>query len=159
MHGRAIVSAALATRTYPRPVLTSPLPALSYLPVGTVIYPSFYAIHRDPRNFSPNPDTFWPDRWLIAAGLQPYDAPADGAPFVHDAQAFLPFSFGPANCVGKALAMAEMRTVLARLLQRVQLRPAEGWDPAAYEGAMQEWLVITKPPLPVTVELREGHWQ
>ena len=126
----------------------------SYIPVGTTINPSFYAMHRDPRNFAPRTNEFWPERWLVAAGTETNAAEKDT--FVHNVNAFVPFSYGPANCVGKALGMQEMRTVLCSLLQRVQMRLAPGFEAAEYEGRMQEWLIITKPPLPVQLELREG---
>lgn len=118
-------------------------------------------MHRDPRNFAPHPEAFWPERWLVAAGLEPFPSSTyEGGPkelgFVHNANAFVPFSYGPANCVGKGLGMQEMRTVLSVLLQKMHLHPAEGWDPKEYEARMQEWLIITKPPLPVVVEMRPG---
>lgn len=72
----------------------------SYIPEGTTASINIFATQRDPRNFSPSPDLFWPDRWLIAQGLQP--APTG---FVHNGTAFIPFSFGPSNCAGKPLAM------------------------------------------------------
>ena len=40
-----------------------------YIPPGTSFWIPTYTMHRDPRNFSPTPDTFWPERWLMAAGI------------------------------------------------------------------------------------------
>ncbi|KAI0712109.1 cytochrome P450 [Earliella scabrosa] len=136
-----------------------------YIPPETTVNLPFYSLHRDPRNFSPCPDTFWPDRWLIAAGLQKYEGPpgrsrgegaTEFAEFVHNANVAIPFSFGPANCVGKSLAMQEMRTLLCLVTQKLRLRPAQGWDPSTYDGQIREWLVMTKPCLPVVVERRAG---
>ncbi|KAH9922831.1 high nitrogen upregulated cytochrome P450 monooxygenase 2 [Epithele typhae] len=133
-----------------------------YIPPETTVNVSFYAMHVDPRNFAPRPAEFWPERWLVAAGQAspPSAEEAEeegGGKFVHNAAAFLPFSYGPANCVGKALGMQELRAVLALVLQRLRLRPAEGWDgPDAYRARMREWLIVTKPPLPVRVEVRPG---
>lgn len=45
--------------------------------------------------------------------------------FVHDTSAYIPFSYGPANCAGKALALAEIRSVTALLLQRFDFEFAE----------------------------------
>ena len=53
---------------------------------------NFLAIHRDPKNFSPFPDNFWPDRWLAAKGL--IEPPVPEGEFVHNSSAFVPFSFG-----------------------------------------------------------------
>ena len=65
---------------------------LSYIPEGSSVAVNFLAIQRDPRNFSPFPNTFWPDRWLIAKGLTECPVPAEE--FIHETSAFVPFSFG-----------------------------------------------------------------
>ena len=92
-----------------------------------------YSIHRDPRNFS-RPDTFWPERWLLAASPDSTAAAApEGCKLVHDAQAFIPFSHGPMNCVGKALALQQLKTAVCALMQRFAMRPREGWTLADYE--------------------------
>lgn len=127
----------------------------SYIPPETTVNLSFYVLNHDPRNFSPKTDTFWPDRWLIAAGLQKFEG-APGEEFVHDAGAFIPFSYGPANCVGKGLAMQEIRMVLCLLMQKLDLRLADNWDPKGYDQQILEWLVMIKPYLPVVVERRPG---
>ncbi|OBZ71623.1 hypothetical protein A0H81_08343 [Grifola frondosa] len=82
-----------------------------YLPEWTSAAVHFYSVHRDPRNFYPSTDAFWPDRWLIAAGQKGQQFPEN---FVHNAAAFIPFSYGPENCVGKALALQEMRMTYFR---------------------------------------------
>jgi len=99
-----------------------------YIPPYTSVRVYTWAIHRDPRNFSPFTEEFWPERWLIAEdpSLFPFD---DKMPFIHNPNAFIPFSFGPANCVGKNLALKEMKMVLCHLLQQVDLRLAEGSNP------------------------------
>ncbi|KAI1123503.1 cytochrome p450 monooxygenase [Nemania abortiva] len=57
-----------------------------------------------------------------------------------------PFSIGPRNCVGKNLAYAEMRLILARILYKFDLKPAPGagnW----IEG-QQIYSIWEKPELP-----------
>ena len=83
-----------------------------------------YSLQRDPRSFSPLPDTFWPDRWLPSSRSQPHHSAklassAADKPRIHNTAAFMPFSQGHANCAGKNLALAEMRVVLALLMQRL----------------------------------------
>ena len=113
-----------------------------------------YSIHRDPRNFAPHPDRFWPERWLLAA---PGGA---GAPldFKHDEGAFIPFSHGPMNCVGRALALQEIRTVVCALVQRFRVvrEGVRAGDVRAYEGAYKDFFVSGRPGLPVVLEGREG---
>ena len=121
----------------------------SYIPEGTQTRIHLWSVHRDPRNFS-QPDTFWPDRWLIAEGLQAHT----GEKLVHDANAWVPFSFGPSNCVGKNLALQEMRTVLCHLIQRLIFRFADGYDPAQYERDHEDRFVTAVGRLPVVIEVR-----
>ena len=109
----------------------------------------FWSVHRDARNFS-YPDTFWPDRWLIAEGIQ-----ESKEKITHNPDAFIPFSFGPANCVGKNLAMLEMRLVLCHIMQKLNLRFADGWDVSEYEKHIKDMFVIEVPPLMVMVSRRD----
>lgn len=102
----------------------------------------------DPRNFT-NPETFWPDRWLIAEGLQ-----ESKEKITHNLNAFIPFSFGPSNCVGKNLAMQEMRYFLCHFMQNLDVRFAEGWDPTEWERVMEDKFILMLGKLPVIVEKR-----
>lgn len=53
-----------------------------------------FTLHRDPRNFGPFTDEFWPERWLIAQGSMELPGSIPKAEFVHNASAFIPFSYG-----------------------------------------------------------------
>ncbi|KAI0077212.1 cytochrome P450 [Panus rudis PR-1116 ss-1] len=117
-----------------------------YIPEGTNVRIHFYSVHRDPRNFYPYPESFWPERWLIAAGHLP--TPDD---FVHNTAAFIPFSFGPYNCAGKHMAMAEMRMVVCHLIHELQFRFADGCDPSVWEKQLEDMFVVKKGRLPVVV--------
>lgn len=108
-------------------------------------------MHRDERNFS-YPHTYYPDRWLIAAGLQ---AAPEKEPLVHTPAAFLPFSVGPANCVGKNLAMMEMRMVLCHMMQRLEIRFDPAFDPETWVEKMEDRFVLRTGPLPIVVEPRK----
>lgn len=130
--------------------------ARSYLPEGTNASVHFYSVHRDSRNFAPHTTSFWPDRFRIAAGeITPADAGIDERNFVHNAAAFVPFSFGPANCVGKNLALQEMRMTVCLLMQRLEMRFAPGFDPESYEQGLRDYFVVKKPELRVDVSLRD----
>ncbi|KAL0580842.1 hypothetical protein V5O48_001133, partial [Marasmius crinis-equi] len=103
-----------------------------------------YAIHRDPRYFSPDPDRFWPDRWL-----------AEKKENVElDQAAFIPFSVGPMNCVGKALAQVELRAVIATLVQCYDMNLEEGWDRTRWEEDLEDFFVFRKGALPVKLQRR-----
>ena len=65
---------------------------------------------RSPTNFH-LPEAFVPDRWLPSATTNP------SSPYYNDCRgASQPFSIGPRNCLGKALAYNEMRVLIARVL-------------------------------------------
>ena len=98
-----------------------------------------YCTQRDPRYFT-DPETFWPDRWLIAQGLQSPHAVLPGFPngdkagnaviekgeFRHEPRAYHAFSFGPSNCVGKHMAMKNMRMTLCYMIQKLDVSLPEG---------------------------------
>ena len=76
---------------------------------GTRVLYSIYLTHRDER-FWRSPDVFDPGRF----------APERARERV--AYTFLPFGGGPRNCIGAAFAQVEAKIVLARILQRCDIR-------------------------------------
>lgn len=116
-----------------------------------------YSLQRDPRSFSPLPDTFWPDRWLTQ---DTYTLPSgdvlDRAHVTTDRTAFVPFSLGPQNCAGRALAMLEMRAVACGLLQRFEMRAAKDFDLDDWEKNLKDVFVTITGPLPGTVIPRQA---
>lgn len=61
-------------------------------------------------------DSFIPERWSSKSDM------------VKNKDAWAPFSMGPFGCIGKNLAMMELRTVTARLISRFDLSLAPGED-------------------------------
>ncbi len=127
-----------------------------------------YILHHDARNFV-FPETFWPERWLVASGQLPLErarppphrtpARADGigTRFVHNEAAFIPFSHGPMNCAGKGLAMQQMRSVVCALVQRfhIRLNPEEGRALKRYQEEFRvSYLAANRAELPVVLEPR-----
>lgn len=84
------------------------------------------------------PFEFHPERFLEG----------ENAAFEADQRDVLqPFSFGPRNCIGRNLAYAEMRTILARLVWNFDLALApegKGW--LDRQKVFNLW---AKPELPV----------
>lgn len=129
-----------------------------FLPEGTNAFVHTYSLHRDPRNFSPSPDTFWPERWLKPeerAALPSFDSRSlDKFPIVHDTRAFVPFSFGPMHCVGKQLACQELRMVVCAMMHRLNFSFAPGYDPESWERDLKDYFVATKGSLRVVLSPR-----
>lgn len=127
-----------------------------FIPPRTSIRIHTYSIHRDPRNFSPHPEAFWPERWLIAedpASYAPYKGSSET--FIHNPNAYIPFSFGPANCVAKNLALKQMRMVLCHLLQRVTVTFASDYVTSQWDEDMKDHSVFHVETLPVVVTPRD----
>lgn len=115
-----------------------------FLPEGTQVYIPPYAIHRNPEYFSPLPDKFVPERWIANSGFSEN----------HNLDAFIPFSFGPASCVGKNLAMQEMMMLTSLLVQMFDMRFVEGFDSAAWPLGILDHFITTRPNLPVVMTPR-----
>jgi cytochrome P450 len=79
------------------------------LPRRTVIAPSIYLIHRNPRLY-PDPGAFRPERFL---GEDPPDH-----------YGWIPFGGGVRRCLGASLATLEMQVVISTILRSVRLRAA-----------------------------------
>lgn len=130
---------------------------ISYIPENTSASIPFYSLHRDPRNFSPFPDTFLPERWL-PADKQIKLEPAifkDQSKVVHNSDAWIPFSTGPRNCVGKNLAWMEMRMLVCLVMQKYEMRFEEGYVPKQWKDDMQDYFVMMKGRLPVVLTPRK----
>ncbi len=128
----------------------------SHIQEGTAISIPTYTIHRDPRYFFPKPNEFIPERWLGSPSPSDPQSNSEKSGFVTNQAAFIPFSYGPANCVGKNLAMVEMRMIVALLMQRLDLRLADGFSAEEWESSLLDMFVITKGCLPVVLQARAG---
>ncbi|KAK2794590.1 hypothetical protein FQN52_008171 [Onygenales sp. PD_12] len=89
-----------------------------YIPENTIVSIYQWAAYHNPNHFT-DPDTYHPERFL------------GDVRFATDKREVLqPFHVGPRNCIGRNLAYAEMRLILARLVFNFDLRLAvesTGW--------------------------------
>lgn len=96
-----------------------------WIPAGTFVGVSAYAIHRNPAYF-PEPDLFYPERWIVDNDLPNTSSKAD-IPRRREAvsiarQAFFAFSQGSRACIGRQLAYYELHITLALLLCKFDIR-------------------------------------
>lgn len=107
-----------------------------------------WATHHSSRNFT-DPDLFKPQRFL------PATHPLYEERYAADNKAaFKPFSAGPRDCIGKNLAYAEMRLVMARLLWNFDVESVEGQDD--WISQQRTFSVYSKGPLMVHLKPRVG---
>ncbi|KAJ7633024.1 high nitrogen upregulated cytochrome P450 monooxygenase 2 [Roridomyces roridus] len=117
-----------------------------FIPEDTQIYIPPYSLHRNEAYFS-DPEKFDPDRWLRP--------PTDDSEWKHNTGAFIPFSYGAANCVGKVLAWREMLMVASTLLRRYEMRFAQGDETARWTDGLRDYFVTSmKGPLMVEMGRR-----
>ncbi|KZL68279.1 trichothecene C-15 hydroxylase (cytochrome P450), partial [Colletotrichum tofieldiae] len=106
-----------------------------YVPSGTLVQVWHWAAYHSPENFT-LPDSFIPERWL------------DDPRFASDRKdGFQPFSVGPRNCIGRNLAYAEMRLVLARIIWNFDMRLGE--DSKDWDEKSHVYLLWQKGPVSV----------
>lgn len=90
-----------------------------FLPEGTEVGTPCYSIHRHP-SYYPSPNKFIPERWIEGSHVQGGGEEGGWVVSKEDVElarkAFCPFSIGPRGCIGKSMALMEMKLTLARLL-------------------------------------------
>ncbi|KAL9974260.1 hypothetical protein ACROYT_G011277 [Oculina patagonica] len=82
------------------------------VPPGTFLYVNIFALHRNPYVWK-NPEAYDPLRFS--------EENSKGRPL----HAFMPFSAGMRNCIGQNFAMAEIKTIVAMILNRFELTVSE----------------------------------
>ncbi|XP_058116997.1 uncharacterized protein LOC131284572 [Anopheles ziemanni] len=89
-------------------------------PAGSNIIIMPFFLGRDPKNF-PNPEKFDPERFNVersAEKTNPYQ--------------YIPFSAGPRNCIGQKFAIAEIKSLVSKVLRNYEILPALGEHKESY---------------------------
>jgi len=63
--------------------------------------------------------------------------------------------YGPANCIGKSLALLELRAVICFLIQMFNFKAKDGFNLESWEEGIKDYFVMKRPPLPVIVEFAD----
>ncbi|EIM80682.1 cytochrome P450 [Stereum hirsutum FP-91666 SS1] len=108
-----------------------------YIPPRTTLACPIFGMHHDARFFS-NPEEFLPARWL--------DSPSSG---VHNADAYMPFSYGVGVCIGKPVALHNMKLLAASLVKKFQLRLSADFDVRKFDASYKEHNLWLHDPLVV----------
>ncbi|CAG9954643.1 unnamed protein product [Clonostachys rosea f. rosea IK726] len=106
------------------------------IPGNTIVQVPSYTVFRDPRNFE-RPTEFLPDRWTEHKEL------------IKNKSVFIPFNMGPYACVGKRLALMEIRRVTAEILTRYDITVAPGYEKGSFLGKKQDTFTVVSGPLPL----------
>ena len=83
------------------------------IPPGTQTQVHIAAQHRNPRYWE-NPNTFIPERW---EGMLPFQWREPGI--------YLPFMIGPRRCIGKNMALVQLRLVLTMMIKNLDIVKAD----------------------------------
>lgn len=119
-----------------------------YIPPGTRVTTYQWATFRNPKHFK-EPNSFIPERWL------PAYHPFYDERFKNDNHAvFKPFSAGPRDCIGKNLALNELRVIISRVLYRFDYDVMEGQND--WHQKQRLFTVWKKGPLMLRLKAREG---
>ncbi|ETS76382.1 hypothetical protein PFICI_11769 [Pestalotiopsis fici W106-1] len=102
-----------------------------FIPEKTIVSSQAFSTHRINEDVFPEPNTFNPDRWLAPTGDK------------ERKQLFFAFASGGRGCVGKHLALAEMKTLLVDVYSRFTTLPDESMTSDMME--MSDQLISSQP--------------
>ncbi|KAL2256849.1 hypothetical protein VTK26DRAFT_1031 [Humicola hyalothermophila] len=112
-----------------------------YIPGETIVQVPSHTVFRDERAFA-RAGEFVPERWTTRPEM------------VRMREAFVPFNTGPYACIGKRLAMLQMRRVVAEILARYDVAVAPGQTKEGFLGGKQDTFTTVSAPLPLVFTRR-----
>ncbi|KAG5653447.1 hypothetical protein H0H81_000336 [Sphagnurus paluster] len=96
------------------------------IPAGTTVACPNYAMFHDPRNFV-DPDSFRPERWL-----------KEGLAGPHNTEAYVPFCYGPGVCIGKPVALYNMKLLTASVIRSFDLSFPKDFSLTKFDASYKE---------------------
>ncbi|KAJ3758471.1 cytochrome P450 [Lentinula raphanica] len=110
------------------------------IPAGTTVACPNYSIFRDPRNFV-RPDEFLPERWLEGTPYEPCNV-----------EAFVPFCYGPGVCIGKPVALYNMKLLTSILIRSFKLSFPPDFNVDEFDASYKEHNLWVHDELRVILE-------
>jgi cytochrome P450 len=114
-----------------------------FVPGGVQVFVAPYVTHHDERFFV-HAEAFVPERWT--------DAKAE---LVREGALFMPFSMGPHGCVGKALALAEIRLSVASLVAQFDVEVGKGETQETFRKKQKDMLTMMYGDIRLVFQARE----
>ncbi|TGO19003.1 hypothetical protein BTUL_0006g00360 [Botrytis tulipae] len=112
--------------TYPQGIEVGDI----HIPGNVQVEMSHLVLMTDERYF-PQGKSFIPERWTR------------GRPeLVRDRRAYIPFGYGVHSCVGKTLALHELRLVIARIVRTFDIQFSHSHDDILFEREWKDYMVV-----------------
>ena len=99
-----------------------------------------------------------PERWLSEEqrlALEP-EIFHSQEKYIHNTDAFIPFSVGPTGCAGKNFAWLEMRLAVSVIVSRFYLKLDSSYNPQKWYEDIGDNFVMSKGPLPTKISPRRS---
>ncbi|APA13544.1 hypothetical protein sscle_11g083140 [Sclerotinia sclerotiorum 1980 UF-70] len=112
--------------TYPQGVEVGDI----YIPGNVQVEITQLALMKDERYFAQGKE-FIPERWT-----------SERPELVKDRRAFIPFGYGVHSCVGKTLALQELRLIVARIFRTFDIQFGPSYDEAVFESEWRDYLAV-----------------
>ncbi|KJZ71063.1 hypothetical protein HIM_09535 [Hirsutella minnesotensis 3608] len=114
-----------------------------YIPGNTTVACSQYVLNRT-ESLYPQANEFIPERW--------YSKPE----MVTDKSIFVPFSIGPYNCIGKSLALQNIRNTIAELVTRFDFSPGPNNDMDLYKKGARDAFTLQPARLRLNISFAKS---
>jgi cytochrome P450 len=120
------------------------------LPADTFVNVHPLTLSLSPSNFH-DPHGFHPERWLASATED------KNSPFFNDNhRAVQAFSVGPRSCVGKPLALAELRIILGKIVWNFDLEDVDTEAGKLRWADQRVFTVVERKPFEIRLRRRSG---
>lgn len=116
-----------------------------WLPGNTYVNVHLETLYHSEDSFN-RAEEFLPERWL-----------REDAAFANDElNAVQTFSVGPRSCIGRPLAMAELRLILAKLVWKFDLHQVDSEAGRLEWTSQQTFSVVERQPFEVRLQMRKS---